>query len=133
MKSKKVLKRCAAFLAAIILVLSAVVLNNIIDSASAQTYSGTCGDNLTWTLDTGTGTLTISGEGEMEDYSYSSPWYDYSSNIKTVELPDKLTSIGERAFYDCRNLTSITIPARVTSIGRNAFSYCRKMKTIVLP
>ena len=29
--------------------------------------SGTCGDNLTWTLDR-EGTLTISGEGRMSDY-----------------------------------------------------------------
>ena len=28
-----------------------------------ETYSGTCGNNLTWTLDTGTGVMTISGTG----------------------------------------------------------------------
>lgn len=32
-------------------------------NASAEDYSGTCGDNLTWTLDTSTGALTISGTG----------------------------------------------------------------------
>mgnify|MGYP001151165406 CR=1 FL=1 len=133
MKSKKVLKRCAALLAAIILVLSAVVLNNIIDSASAQTYSGTCGDNLTWTLDTGTGTLTISGEGEMEDFSSKSPWYDYNSSIKTVELPDKLTSIGDRAFEYCSELTSITIPGGVTSIGDRVFYNCSSLTSITIP
>ena len=37
--------------------------------------SGTCGDNLTWTLDDDYGTLTISGNGDMDDYgSYSYPW-----------------------------------------------------------
>ena len=34
------------------------------------TASGTCGDNLTWTLDD-SGTLTISGSGEMYNYDYS--------------------------------------------------------------
>ena len=39
-----------------------------IHSVSAAT-SGTCGDNLTWTLDDA-GTLTISGTGAMANYEY---------------------------------------------------------------
>ena len=42
-------------------------------TASAAETSGSCGENLTWTLDTA-GTLTISGEGEMDD---GQPWKDY--------------------------------------------------------
>ncbi len=34
--------------------------------------SGTCGENLTWTLDSA-GSLTISGAGDMTDYSYDDP------------------------------------------------------------
>ena len=33
--------------------------------------SGTCGENLTWTLDD-TGTLTINGAGRMTDFNYDS-------------------------------------------------------------
>ena len=37
--------------------------------------SGTCGENLTWTLDS-EGMLTISGTGEMDDYESSTiPWH----------------------------------------------------------
>ena len=44
--------------------------------ASAGTYSGTAGENITWTLDTGTGELYIEGEGNMNTWTYSSaPWY----------------------------------------------------------
>lgn len=35
----------------------------------------------------------------------------------------KVTSIGDRAFYDCSGLTSITIPKSIRSIGYYAFSY----------
>ena len=35
-----------------------------------------------------------------------------------------VTSIGERAFSGCYNLTAITIPESVTSIGNYAFSFC---------
>lgn len=50
--------RVSVLLAAILF-----VLPNIAWAAS----SGTCGDNLTWTLDDN-GLLTISGAGEMTDF-----------------------------------------------------------------
>ena len=34
-----------------------------------------------------------------------------------LELPSRITAIGEQAFLACRNLTSIEIPGKVTSIG----------------
>ena len=46
-------------------------------TAYAQVLTGSCGENVTYTLDTETGVLTISGTGKMYDY-YSSisdaPW-----------------------------------------------------------
>ena len=39
-------------------------------------------------------------------------------------IPDSVTSIGERAFYNCENLTEITIPDSVISIGDDAFDAC---------
>ena len=72
---------------------------------NAETVSGTCGaegdgSNLTWTLDTETGVLKIEGEGAMRDYSSgSTPWYCYyRSSVKSVEICDGVTSIGEYAF-----------------------------------
>ncbi len=78
---------------------------------ASAAYSGTCGENLTWTLDDN-GTLTISGSGAMEDYSpYSAPWYSYQSKIKTVVIEDSVTSIGDSAFDYCYCLTEITVDA----------------------
>ncbi len=93
--------------------------------------SGTCGTNLTWTLDTESGILTISGTGAMTDYSYSnSPWYSYRESIKTVKIGNSVTSIGGFAFKACSSLTSITIPNSVTSIGEWAFSGCSSLPII---
>ena len=65
--------------------------------------SGTCGDNLTWTLDDNS-TLTISGTGKMYDYS-EAPWYTYSSSITTAIIEDGVTSIG-----DTETLTATILP-----------------------
>ena len=54
-------------------------------------------------------------------------------NIKSYEIPDGVTSIGNLAFYDCDSLTSITIPDSVTSIGNSAFSSCYGLTSITIP
>ena len=97
-------------------------------SAYAAIVEGTCGDNLTWTLNTKDSTLVISGTGEMT----SRPWSDYKSYIKYVTLPDGLTSIRNSAFYDCSSLTSVTIPNSVTSIGNSAFYCCSFLTSVTI-
>ncbi|MBQ3151757.1 MAG: leucine-rich repeat domain-containing protein, partial [Clostridia bacterium] len=103
--------------------------------AEAATYSGTCGDNLTWTLDTSTGKLTISGTGAMTNWSSSSsaPWYSNRSSVKSVTIGNSVTSIGSYAFYGCTNLTSVTIPDSVTSIGDYAFRGCDSLTSVTIP
>ena len=103
-------------------------------SAYAAIVDGTCGDNLTWTLNTKDSTLVISGTGEMEDYGQLAlpPWCDYRSYIKYVTLPDGLKSIGGNAFISCSSLTSITIPNSVTSIGGSAFHSCSGLTSVTI-
>ena len=93
--------------------------------------SGTCGENLTWTLDD-EGTLTISGTGEMDDYKWDSPWSS-KNKIKKAVIENGVTSIGDFAFYGCNSLSSIDIPESVTSIGDYVFSFCFDLKSIDLP
>lgn len=92
--------------------------------------SGTCGENLTWTLDTA-GTLTISGTGAMTDYGYdSAPWTDMRDAIHSVVIESGVTTIGAYAFYNCSSLQSITIPESVTTIGYLAFYGCTNLEEI---
>ena len=39
-------------------------------------------------------------------------------------IPSSVTSIGNSAFWDCKNLTFISIPSTVISINDGAFAYC---------
>lgn len=57
--------------------------------------------------------------------------FRYAENLTSVTLPERLTNIGEEAFYGSA-LTSVMIPASVTSIGKNAFGWCPSLKTITV-
>ncbi|MDD6610696.1 MAG: leucine-rich repeat protein [Clostridiales bacterium] len=96
--------------------------------------SGTCGDNLTWTLDQN-GTLTIRGTGKMYDWSDESdvPWYQLQNQIIEVDIGNSVTSIGNCAFYSCDSLTSVTIGNGVTSIGNYAFYDCHSLTSVTIP
>ncbi len=112
-----------SLLAVLLLMLLAVV--TVPANAASTVQSGTCGANLTWTLDSD-GLLTISGSGAMTDYnSASGPWRSYNSTITSLTIGDSVTSIGGYAFCGCSGLTgSLTIPASVNSIGNAAFYGC---------
>ena len=104
---------------------------NLIASFGIQKpKTGSCGTNLTWTLDCD-GTLTISGVGAMTEWTryQETPWYNKSSttgpvgfyNIRSVNIEDGVTSVGSYAFRNCSTIQSITLPKSLISIGEYAF------------
>jgi len=100
-------------------------------SASEVVSSGTCGDNLTWTLDA-EGTLVISGTGPMTDYEphyHIAPWRNEEISIVTVVIQEGVTSIGACAFPYLSSLSSIVIPASLTTMGIYPF-YCTDLEDI---
>ncbi len=99
------------------------------------TVSGSCGDNLTWTLNLVTGLLTIEGSGEIWlcAIEYDIPWYDYREKITAISLPDGLANVGSFAFNGCTRLTSVTIPDSVTKIEYCAFNGCTGLTDVSFP
>ena len=65
-----------------------------------------------------------------KEYFYDLP------NLKSIELPQKVTSIGESAFrgssasHEGSALQTITIPKSVTNIGNQAFYGCDSLTTV---
>ena len=54
-------------------------------------------------------------------------------SIKSIVIPNSVTSIGACAFYSCTGLTSVTIGNSVTSIGDEAFRGCSRLTSISIP
>jgi Flp pilus assembly protein protease CpaA len=104
--------------------------NKAMSQVVASGITGACTWELTGT--SGNYTLTISGSGAMGDYGQydNSPWYSYRTGIKTLDLQQGVTTIGNFAFIYCSGLTSVTIPNSVTSIGELAFAWCSGLTSI---
>lgn len=52
--------------------------------------------------------------------------------IESIILPNSITSIGSRIFYNCSQLKSITIPKNVTEISNGAFTNCPGLTSIIV-
>ena len=141
----------------LVILATMMVLSIVPIIASAATYGGTCGDNVTWTYDSSTYTLTISGTGDMYDYKYNNrPWESYKNKIKSVVVNDDITKIGdfafyrlskvesiifpenisefgEKVFYGCESLTNIVLPDNITLIDESTFAYCENLTSIIIP
>lgn len=50
--------------------------------------------------------------------------------LRKVYLPDGLSEIGDRAFYNCSGLSDVFLPRSVKTIGVSAFENCSGLKSI---
>ena len=105
--------------------------------------SGTCGDDLTWTL--ANGTLTVSGTGDMWDYfaatvpteedpyqrRSTAPWG--TESIQQLVIEKGVTSIGRYAFIGQDRLLTLTLPEGMESIGESSFENCYNLGSVRLP
>ncbi len=136
---KKTFVRLLAVVMCVVMTLGAAPLSGFVGlelpslfDFKAEAASGTCGENLTWTLESGV--LTISGTGPMKNWNFpknsDAPWYSSRSSIKSVIIEDGVTTIGDYAFNGCKSLESVTLPDSVTFIGSYAFDSCSKFTSL---
>ena len=95
----------------------------------------TCGGNLTWVF-YDNGELVISGSGAMDigadsfrDYN----WYLFNDEVTKIIISDDVSSIGNYAFEEFKNVVTVVLPKKLKTIGSNAFWCCQKLKNIEFP
>ena len=93
--------------------------------------SGNCIiETATKTLVAGCKTSVIPADGSVTSIG-DRAFYE-CSGLTSVKIPNSVTSIGEDAFYKCSELTSVTIPDSVTSIGESAFYGCSGLTSVYI-
>lgn len=87
--------------------------------------------------------ITVIGDGAFYSCKFSSihipegvteigPWsFFYCSNMRNVKLPERLTSIGEKAFANS-GLQEVKIPDNVKFIGKEAFTNSQSLQTVTI-
>ena len=88
------------------------------------------------TIPTTLGGCPVTGLG---DYSFAatsddgSPCNQLCSNILSVTIPQGVTSIGKKAFYDCKKLTTLVLGEDIKTIGNYAFECCTSLTGVTIP
>ncbi len=102
-------------------------------SAAAETETGSCGEKLTYTLDTESGLLTISGTGEMTLWNITpkSPFAG-DGRIRKVVVEDGVLNITRNTFKNCSQLAVVELSASVNYIGSQAFLSCSKLERVTI-
>lgn len=57
----------------------------------------------------------------------------YYSFMTSLHMSDNVTTIGEKAFLACSQLSSIRLSNSLTSIGEYAFQNCQSLTSIIIP
>lgn len=58
--------------------------------------------------------------------------YKDNQTMASVTIGSNITSIGDRAFYNCDALTSVSLPNAVTYVGEEAFGFCDELTSFTI-
>lgn len=71
------------------------------------------------------GRCLISDSGELKAFA---PY-----GIASYSVPEGITSIANRVFYEMQDLISISLPTSLKSIGDEAFRFCSSLRSVSMP
>ncbi|MCQ2485102.1 MAG: leucine-rich repeat domain-containing protein [Clostridia bacterium] len=118
---------------------------------ATDSFSGTCGQNATFTINPDTGVTVVSGKGEVEVNEIAdlksfceatifeaepslrnNIKYIYNGKLITdLVVPEGTKSIGEGTFAYNQYVTSVTLPKNTeTYVSPDAFTGCKNLKQV---
>lgn len=56
-----------------------------------------------------------------------------ASSVTKVTVPSGCTSVGNYAFYSCKELSEVSLPKSIKKIGERAFAQCSSLQNVDLP
>ncbi len=68
-------------------------------------------------------------EGITKMFAYT--FFNYES-LKSVELPDSVTTLGFSVFYKCPNLKSVVFGSGISTIGNNVLAECTGLQKVTI-
>ena len=125
------MKRLLSAFLAIIIIFSSFAGLNIVSSAllASGEVSNSSGGYTQSTFDSSTGHLFVYGCNTV-----NASYFSYlKEKIKSIGFGYSVTSIGDRAFSDCKGLISLTLPNALKTIGESAFYGCSSLTTLSIP
>lgn len=127
------MKKTKTLLLSICLVCLLIPAGKTLVKAEEINASGKLGVTITYTFDEDTGVMILTGTGAT--YSQSYPYFNQADRekLKKLIIGDGITSIGERMFDQCENLTEIEFPETLTYIGFYTFGHCKSLTNLDLP
>lgn len=64
---------------------------------------------------------------------YSTGAFEYCTTLKSITIPDSVTTLYKYAFYGCTNLESVTLSANLEQIDYQSFFDCTSLTEITIP
>ena len=84
-------------------------------------------DGCTLGLESGSSNFSILGDSSSNSIAV------YPNMLRRVEIGNRVTSVGDYAFYSCNSLEFILIPNNITRIGISALSSCYSLRNVSIP
>ena len=133
MNKKRILKVVSALVLAVLMI-TVLASCAVGGSSVAKDESGKHGE-LSWEYKKDGQTLTINGKGAMKDFTGNEDiaWKNVVTSVKKVVVGDKITSIGNYAFFGMTALEEVELPEGITRIGKFSFAFTSALTGIDIP
>ena len=106
---------------------------NPVGSTSTGLYDIDIPETLDGHTVTGLGNHSFAYRLVNNSYDIASDKNSFGRSIRSVTIPQSVTSIGYEAFCYCENLQSLTFQGSIESMGDGAFEYCTKLENVTIP